>query len=152
MSKIAPSLLILLLVVAGCATPRPAITSPYVHLVNLVPLSSTVFEHLIRVEMRMQNTNGFALAFRGFHFELELNDTPFARGVSGDPVTLAPFGEEIVSVVASTTVFDLVRQLQALGVSDSLDYRITGEFFLTEPEQLSVDFERSGRLLGAGSY
>lgn len=140
--------LVPLLVLVACASLSDRVIEPEVHVVRVVPLERSAFEQRTRIDLRVQNPNDFDLRARGLRFTLSLNGEPFARGQTGETLVVPRLGEEMLSVVATTTVFDLVRQIGALagaGTPD-LDYRIDGTLFLEEPYERTVTFEREGRV------
>jgi hypothetical protein len=147
-----------LAVAAGCAhreghglsgPPEP----PVVTLSNLVPVEASVFEARVRVDLRIQNPNDFAVDCDGIRFDLEVNEQPFLRGVSDQEITLPRLGEEVVSVEGTTTILDLWRQLRGLASDPAagIAYRLEGRLFVIEPQRTGVDFERSGSLGGGRS-
>ena len=81
------------------------------------------------VKLRVQNPNDAAIDFDGIALELELNDAPFATGVSDQRGSVARFGEAVVSVPVTVSAIAVVRQ--ALGVLDgkpsaSVPYTVRG--------------------------
>ncbi len=119
---------------------------PQVHLADIRLLPSGLFEQRFRVDLRLGNPNDFDLALGGLTFELELNDMPFAQGFSNQAVTLPRLGEARVSVVASTTLIDLVQQALILGERSDLSYRIEGVVYLRGAARRKVPYETSGRM------
>ena len=116
--------------------------------VDLAPAAfASAFEQRVKVVLRLTNPNNRDLAIEGLRFSLELNEEPFTRGVSDQHVTVPRLGEETVEVIATTSVIDLLRQLQVLTRRQDLDfpYRLEGRIFLDDSLR-SLDFERSGRL------
>ncbi len=142
----------ILMFALGCVH-RGAVEPPSVHVVNVTPLESTGFEQRLRVDLRVLNPNDFALEYDGLRFDLELNGQPFVRGLSDDEGTVPRLGDAVISVTATTTLFDLLRQIGSLAersqggaVVPEVSYRISGRLFLTGPGWRSVDFERTGTL------
>ena len=77
---------------------------------------------------------------------LELNDRPFARGLSNQAVTVPRLGEARLRVVASTTLIDLVQQVLILGARSDLSYRIEGVVYLRGAARRKLPYETSGRM------
>lgn len=156
--KRAVFVLVSLALALGCSRPRELaaaplalepLEAPYVHVSNVVPLDSTVFEQRMRIDLRVQNPNDFALQFSGLRFDLEVNGEPFAKGLTDAKFTIPRLQQAVVAVITTTTFLDLVRQIQALDTRESLGYRISGRFFLAGPDAGNLDFERTGRLVGS---
>ncbi len=138
---------VVLALLGACAgTPlRPE--SPRVRLVGLEPLAVELLEQRYRVGLRIQNPNDFPLRVRGIDFRIDLNGQRFAEGVSNRHVEVPAFGEARLDVEVSSSLFDLVRQLQSLGRGESraLEYRISGRLALSG-SPLRVPFRYEGRI------
>jgi len=132
----------------GCASMGYDGLPPDVYVIDIVPLESTAFEQRMRVDLRIRNPNDFAFEVDGVRFDLDLNGTRFARGLGSQTATVPRLGETRVSVIATTTVMDWVRQVAVLsqpGRKD-LDYRISGRLFLSNELLAYVSFESRGNL------
>ena len=134
------------LAVAGCAGIGQQIEPPEVFVVGLEPLQGGNFEQRFRIDLRVQNPNDFELEINGLDFELDLNGIRLTRGLSNQVVTIPRLGEEIVPVSATTTVFDLVRQVVNAASLEGVEYEVRGRLFLSNPPHGSVEFHRSGRM------
>src|SRR3546814_1493382 len=60
----------------------------------------------------------------------DLNGEAVARGFSDQRVTVPRLGERLISVATSTTLLDVVRQLQLLSERGDLSYRLRGLTYL----------------------
>lgn len=134
-----------LLLLGACAR-LGEVEPPQVRLADIRLLESGLFEQRFRVDLRLGNPNDFDLALGGLTFELELNDLPFARGLSNQAVTVPRLGEARVSVVASTTLIDMVQQMLILGERSDLSYRIEGVVYLRGAAARKLPYETAGRL------
>ena len=121
-------LLLCALSLAGCASlvHREPVR---INVVGLEPLPGQGMEMRFAVKLRVQNPNDAAIDFDGIALELELNDAPFATGVSDQRGSVARFGEAVVSVPVTVSAIAVVRQ--ALGVIDgrpsaSVPYTVRG--------------------------
>src|SRR3546814_10301541 len=74
----------------------------------------------------------------------EVNGEAFARGFSDQRVTVPRLGERLISVAASTTLLDVVRQLQLLSERGDLSYRLRGLTYLNNLQRRSVPYESEG--------
>ena len=134
-----------LLALAACA--RLGEAEPLrVQLADIRLLPGGLLEQRFQVELRLGNPNDFDLALDGLTFALELNDMPFARGLSNQAVTVPRLGEARLRVVASTTLIDLVQQVLILGQRSDLSYRIEGVVYLRGAARRKLPYETSGRL------
>lgn len=99
------------------------------------------------VKLRVQNPNDDAIDFDGIALELELNDKPFATGVSDQRGSVPRFGEAVVNIPVTVSAIAVVRQ--ALGVidgksSESVPYSVHGR--LAGGLLGGVRFSDTGRL------
>jgi len=137
--------LVALLALAAC-TRLGGAEPPQVHLTDIRLLPGGLLEQRFEVDLRLGNPNDFDLELDGLTFEVELNDRPFARGLSNQSVTVPRLGEAELRVVASTTLIDVVQQMLVLGERSDLSYRIAGVVYLRGTARRKVPYETSGRL------
>ena len=139
-----------LLLVSACSNSGPV--APQVQVVDLQLLESTVFEQRFRIDLRIGNPNDFELPLDGLTFDLEVNGEDFARGFTNEGVTIPRLGEGRLSVVASTTLVELVQQMRLLAVRGDITYRLHGTAYLKSFTLRQAPYESEGsfRLLGNG--
>jgi LEA14-like dessication related protein len=112
---------------------------------TIAPVEIGLFEQRLRVELRILNPNDFALEVTGLDFQLDVNGIQLARGLSNEEITVPRLGESIVSVMTSTTVLDIVRQIENLSQQQEMSYEIRGRLHLGNAAVGSVPFERSAK-------
>lgn len=135
------------LLLAACATLQPK-ESPRVSLVGVKLIGVGLLEQRFSLTLRIQNPNRTPLDIEGLSFKVEIDGKDFARGVSGNGAEIPAFGEQLLTVEASSTLLDLIDQLQRLQPDmNGLDYRIHGSIS-PRGSLTNVPFERSGRLSG----
>lgn len=145
----------LLMLLAACASMMPEKDRIKVTMVDVRPLESTLMEQRYLITLRVQNRSQQALTIDGLSFDLELNGRDFASGVSNTKVTAPSFGEGVVEVKVSSTLFGVIRQIQSLQTRQDqpFQYRISGS--LHSPDSLfSLPFDEQGEIdlgLPAGS-
>lgn len=140
-------LLLWLLLPAGCATLRGYKEPPRVTLVSIRPLDMTLLEQRYALQLRILNPNDVALPLQGMDYRIEINGSEFAYGVSRQSVTVPAHGEAMLDVTVSSTLLDVLRQVQGAGRSTppALTYRISGALDLAHgPHRLP--FVYSGEL------
>ncbi len=137
--------LVALLALAAC-TRLGGAEPPQVHLTDIRLLPGGLLEQRFQVDLRLGNPNDFDLELDGLTFEVELNDRPFARGLSNQSVTVPRLGEAQLRVVASTTLIDVVQQMLVLGERSDLSYRIAGVVYLRGMTTRKLPYETSGNL------
>jgi LEA14-like dessication related protein len=120
--------MLLALSMAGCAWMPQKAQPPRVSLVSVQLVSMELLEQRYGMKLRVQNPNDHALRIRGVDFHVELNQAPFASGVASESVDVPAFGEALLQVEVSSSVWSLARQLREMGQGrqEELSYRIHG--------------------------
>lgn len=132
------------LLVAACAGLR-GMEPPEVSLVGLEVLPGGSLEQRFAVELRVLNPNERELRVDGIDFTLEVNGSRLTRGVSSQEVTIPRLGEALLTITATTTVFDLLRQAMNATEATELTYELYGRVFVAN-SPASLSFSRSGRV------
>jgi LEA14-like dessication related protein len=111
---------------AGCST--IAGKAPEVTLSGIDIVEIGLLEQRFGLRLRLLNPNDGEIAIEGLTYEVEVNDKPFARGVSDKSVRLPRFGEAVLEVSAVSNLGSLLRQLSELqkGGREAVTYRISG--------------------------
>ncbi len=110
----------LALTLGGCAgvTVRDPVR---IGVVGLEPLPGQGLEMRFNLKLRLQNPNETPIDYDGIAVELELNDKPFATGVSSRKGTVSRFGETVIAVPISVSAVAAVRQLFRFAESERVD-------------------------------
>jgi len=141
------SLSISLSLLSGCASLMSSVEPPEVSVINIEPLPADgLFEQRVRLDLRVINPNDFDLGISGFSFKLDVNDTRFARGVSNDAIRVPRLGEAKTSVVVSSTMLDVFRQVAGLAGRETMGYEISGKVYFSNPGVRSVSFSHKADL------
>lgn len=133
-----------MLLLGGCASLQHR--EPLeVMMVGVEPLQGEGLELRMLVKLRIQNPNDQPLDFNGVSVQMDVQGKPFATGVSDAVGSVPRFGETIVSIPVSISVFRIARQ--AIGVMSNefrgkLAYEMTGK--LAGPAFNSVSFKTKG--------
>ena len=111
------------------------------------PLQGEGLELRMLVKLRIQNPNDLPLDFNGVSVQMDVQGKRFATGVSDHGGTVPRFGETIVDVPVSISMFRIARQ--AIGVMTDeyrgkIAYEMTGK--LAGPAFNSVRFKSNGEL------
>ena len=142
-----PLALLLALLLGGCASLMPQEDRVRVTIVDIRPLEATLMEQRFLVKLRLQNRSREPLAIDGLSFDLDLNGKAFASGVSNQAVTAPGFGEALLEVKVSSTLFGVIRQIQTLQNTEPkpFEYRISGS--LSSPDSLfGLGFDERGEI------
>ncbi len=139
------------LALTGCATLRQDPVQVYV--VGIEPLQGEGLELRMLVKLRVQNPNDSPIAYNGIYVDLDVQNRPFASGVSNVSGEVPRFGETVISVPVSVSAFRLVRS--AIGTfsepADKIEYSLSGK--LAGPGFNSVRFNAKGEMaLPKGVY
>jgi LEA14-like dessication related protein len=132
------------LALGGCASfkyPEPI----NVIIAGVEPLEGEGLEVRMRVKLRIQNPNDSPLAFDGVSVQMDVQGKRFATGVSNVGGTVPRFGEAIIDVPVSISVFGIARQAIGVMTQDTrgrLAYEMTGQ--LAGPALGGVQFTSKG--------
>lgn len=99
------------------------------------PLKGEGLELRMLMKLRVQNPNDTPVDFNGVSLQMDVQGKRFATGVSDAVGSVPRFGEAIVDVPVSISVFRLARQ--AVGV-------------MTDEYRGKLAYEMGGRLAGSG--
>jgi Conserved secreted protein len=144
--KALPVLLIALLL-AGCASLVPQLETPRLSIVNVEVLKSDLWEQRLRVRMRVQNPNDRALPIRGLTYRMEVAGEELAHGVSSASFTVPALGEAEFDMMVTANMASTLFRLLGRGddsLKEQIDYRIVGKVSLSEGFLRSIPFEERG--------
>jgi len=108
---------------SGCAS----LESPRISLANLAIKETTGFETVVQVQLRVLNPNDVDLNIRGVDCKLEINDKPFAYGISKTAVQVPAYGSATVPVTVYSSALDIARGLLGMQGRDQLSYQLKGK-------------------------
>ena len=114
-------------------------------MVGVEPLQGEELELRMLVKLRIQNPNDLPLDFNGVSVEMDVQGKRFATGVSDAVGSVPRFGETIVSVPVSISLFRIMRQAMDVVTNEyrgKLEYELTGR--LAGPAFNSVHFNSKG--------
>lgn len=99
-----------------------------VTIADLQPIEVGVLEQRYALKVRLLNPNDAEITFDGVVFDLEINEIPFAKGVSNQSSVIPRFGEAVIDLQAVSGLQNILRQINELlkGERTSLTYRIKG--------------------------
>jgi LEA14-like dessication related protein len=140
--------LVLVLTLSACAALPVKPEPPVVTLAGLRIVSVDFFEQRFALDLRLMNPNDKELSIKGMDYELLLDDTRFARGVSASSITLPALGETVVQVESVTNLLSLYRQLQSLGASGepAVRYQLKGNIRLMN-QAFKLPFNKQGEVV-----
>jgi LEA14-like dessication related protein len=118
------------LVLSGCAT-LPGRDPPQVTVAGIEPLEGEGMEMRMLVKLRVQNPNDAPITYDGASVQLAVFGKSFASGVSDAAGTVPRFGETVVSIPVTISMFAIARQaMSAMGtgtVPDRIPYEMSGK-------------------------
>ena len=131
---------------SGCATfqGREPIQ---VMIAGVEPLPAEGLELRMLIKLRIQNPNDSPVDFNGVSVQMDVQGKRFATGVSDVSGSVPRFGETIIGVPVSISVFGIARQAVDVLTSEyrgKLAYEMTGR--LAGPAFTSVRFTSRGEL------
>ena len=145
LSRTASYLALVLVSLAGCAQYKPV----DVFVIGLQPTEGSPLEQRIRVDLRIQNPNDEPIEAHGMQMRLDVNGARLARGVSDASFTIPRLGEATTSIVATTSLFDLAKQIVALSGTQSFKYVLEGDVYV---DSMPGGFGRSVSFHNEGEF
>jgi LEA14-like dessication related protein len=123
-------LAVLSIALLGACAAMPGREPLQVTVAGIEPLTGEGLELRLLVKLRVQNPNDAPLDYDGVYVKLEVLDSTFATGVSGERGTVPRFGESVVGV--PVTVSALRMATYALRVLDGkpidkINYKLDGK-------------------------
>ena len=148
------ALVLLAVLVSGCAGLGAYREPPRVSLVSIQPREMGVLEQRYGLQLRIMNPNDTALPVAGMQYSLQINDREFAYGVSRQPVSIPAYGEAVIDVDVVSNLLSVLRRLQEenAGKPGSLTYRLSGSLSLeNRVGRLPFDYHGELNYLPSGS-
>ncbi|MCE5281779.1 MAG: LEA type 2 family protein [Deltaproteobacteria bacterium] len=139
-------IVILVVLVSGCASLFWMGEKPHVDIVNITPKEMRLLEQTFLMELRIQNPTETDLDITGMSFELEINGQPFARGVSNQSLKVERLSTQLVQVDAYTGLVSILRQLSEAKKGSSASgfkYRLKGSIHTGAPS-FRIPFDETG--------
>ncbi|MGI9435387.1 MAG: LEA type 2 family protein [Geminicoccaceae bacterium] len=133
----------------ACASPYPSgydAEAPDVSLAGLSFAEPGIFEQGLTIQLRVKNPNEFDIPIDGLNFALDVNDTPFAEGLSRKDVLLPSLGEIVVPIDVTITTSDLIERVLAVGTEKRLGYTLSGQADVGSWFTAPIPFKREGKL------
>lgn len=138
------TLLVIVLMSTGCTGLRSNTEPPEVTLASVALLGVTLLEQEWELTLRARNPNDFPLTLRSLDYRIFIEDAPFGRGMTGNSVTVPAMGDALITTRVVTSLFDTLRQFQALELTTGapVHYRIEGHARLgNNPLKLKFDHD-----------
>ncbi|HEY8552965.1 MAG TPA: LEA type 2 family protein [Burkholderiales bacterium] len=110
-----PLILLLALVLAGCASAPGTPAPPLVHLSDLRVKDVRLFEQRYTLVLRLENPNPAELPVRGMAYRVLLNDVEVGGGTSRTELVIPPYGEALVEVDMTSNLFSLLDRMRRFG-------------------------------------
>ena len=139
---------ILVILVSGCASLFWMGEKPHVDIVNITPKEMRLLEQTFLLELRIQNPTETDLDINGMSFELEINGQPFARGVSNQSLKVERLSTKVVEVDAYTGLVSILRQLSEArkgSYASGFKYRLKGSIHTGAPS-FRIPFDETGEI------
>jgi LEA14-like dessication related protein len=115
------------LALPGCATmPDPV----DVTVAGIEPLQGEGMEIRMLVKLRVQNPNDREIVYNGASVKLEVLGKTFASGVSDALGTVPRYGEAVVEIPVTISVYRMVRQVMGMADGtpiDKVQYEMSGK-------------------------
>jgi LEA14-like dessication related protein len=117
------------LTLCGCATLSQR-DPMQVTVAGIEPLKGEGLELRLIVKLRVQNPNDAPLDYDGVYVKVDVQDRTFATGVSDERGSVPRFGEAIVNVPLTVSMFRIARQVMGMRDGESIEqirYSMSGK-------------------------
>lgn len=137
--------ILLAALLGGCAQYKPV----DVFVIGMQPAEGSALEQRVRIELRIQNPNDQPIEAHGMQVRLDVNGARLARGVSDAAFTIPRLGETTTSIVATTSLFDIAKQIVVLSGTQSFKYVLEGDVYV---DSMPGGFGRSVTFHNEGEF
>jgi LEA14-like dessication related protein len=122
-------LLLLCLLLSGCAGLTPDMDPPRVTVESFRSLPSENIGPRFEIKLRVANPNKQSLDIVGISYTIAVLDREVISGVTNEVPLLEPYSEEVVTLEAGINMFQFLRLLSSLGrePTDSLAYKFAAK-------------------------
>ncbi len=128
-------LLSLLLIFGGCAGFNRISEPPTNTVANVQIQEIKAMESTFLLELRVLNPNDSPLEIKGLQCDLDIDDRPFARGITNQEISVPSFGSALVPVQVYASMFEMISSVaeiigntqQSATRSAPLNYRLSGK-------------------------
>jgi LEA14-like dessication related protein len=135
------------LTLAGCAWMQRT-DPPRVTVLGVEPLASEGLEARMQLKLRVQNPNDTPIEYNGISVELNVQGKSLATGVSNQSGTVPAFGEAVITVPVTVSVWAIAGQAMGLlsGTAslEKITYAMQGK--LSSTNFGALRFESQGEL------
>ena len=137
---------LLALTLAACAGLPYDAKPPRISVSEVDVKSLGLFEQRFDVGLRVNNPNDFDLRIEALEFDIEVNERPFAKGLTRTAALIPATTSAVMRVEAVTQSRQLIQQLKTLPgdvLFDGVPYRISGRV-KTDRSSSWIPFEHRG--------
>ncbi len=140
-------LVVALFVLSACSGLMTNSDALRVNLSSLQVMEVRLLEQRFHADVRVQNRTRKPLDVEGFSFDLDLNGKKFASGVSNQHVTIKELSDAVLSVNLTSTLFGLIRQMQAFQNREGKPFRYAFSGVLyTKNSPFGIAFSDEGEI------
>ncbi len=135
----------------GCAGITYHAQPPQISINNIQLVDAQLLEQRYELTLRVQNTNDFPFFIKGLSYQLDINGSKFAHGVSKQSLDILPYEEKLLTVSLVSNTLGIINQLQALSkTNDALHFRLKGNVshgaYNLATSLYNLPFEKEGTL------
>ncbi len=132
---------------SGCAVMQQLVQAPDIAITDMKLAKAGLLEQVLEFQLELDNPNAFALPLIAMNYTLELSGIEIGQGEQTKAITLPANGQATWPVSFKVNSLKLAQSVLNHGEFKDLDYRIFGNFKLSESGQLpSIPFDKRGNL------
>ncbi len=134
------------MITSGCQT-LGSLEAPEVSVTGIALNSISLFEQEWGLTLRARNPNDRELTLKSLDYEIFINWEKFARGLTGESVTLPAMGDAKVNTTITTSLLSSLKQLQNIQQQQDkpLQYRLVGKARVAGVP-LPLSFDKEGEM------
>ena len=134
------------MITSGCQT-LGSLEAPEVSVTGIALNSISLFEQEWGLTLRARNPNDRELTLKSLDYEIFINGEKFARGLTGESVTLPAMGDAKVNTTITTSLLSSLKQLQNIQQQQDkpLQYRLVGKARVAGVP-LPLSFDKEGEM------
>jgi LEA14-like dessication related protein len=137
-------LLLLAVVLSGCALFVPKLETPRLSIVDLQVRKATLIEQQLQVRVRVENPNDRSLPVKGLSYTIYLGGQEFATGVSDASFVVPALGTAEFNMDVTANAAGAIFAILGKPGGQGIDYRMQGRVELSHGWLRSIPFEQSG--------
>lgn len=138
------AILLLLLSLTGCSLFFPKFKPPQLTVVGAHMMKGDLWTQRVKLRVRVHNPNSRSLPVRGISYTIDLDDQPFADGLSATSFVVPAGGEAEFDTTVNVNLASTLLRYLSHGTAADIQYHIKGKVSLSSGLLRSIRFDQKG--------